>query len=288
MLKKIFSKLFIHFSVWSFAIITFFMVQVLLGLKNSGNYQPIQISLYLKYLALNLPWIVSLALPISGLFSASDVYISELLNKTTRQFFYSGKTATSKLSTFFAPATILGTFITLVCLLMTLLIIPTTNSGVKSLAFFMKTGTVSSNHAKSDREMSAYELLNQAHRLSLEITNAGQQQKTELKLKQNQFMVEVYKKFTLPLLGILLPLLGSILALILSKLHSGQRFLLFLFDIVILISIYFFLIAGESWGDRGILSPLAGMLLTPTFVAIIIVALIKRTSEILASGEASL
>jgi lipopolysaccharide export LptBFGC system permease protein LptF len=121
----------------------------------------------------------------------------------------------------------------------------------------------------------------------VENSQAGLQQKTGLTLKQNQFMVEVYKKFSIPLLGFLLPILGGLLALFLSKLHSGQRFILFLFNVFILTIIWLFIIAGESWGDRGILPPVAGMFLSPAFAGIVIAALIKRASEILASAETS-
>lgn len=272
--------------IWSFAVFLIFMLQVLLNLPNPGNRQPIQISTCLKYLALNVPWIIVLSLPISGLFSTSSVYISGLLNKTSRQFYFRGKSAISRLSAFLAPAATLGACIAFICLLLALFVVPATNTHISSLAGFMKTGAVPADLPKSDREMSVGDLLKQVNQLSLESGQASQEQKTGLRLKRNQFMVEVYKKFAIPLLGILLPVLGGIMALILSKLRSGQRIFLFLFDILILIFIWLFLVAGESWGDRGVLSPFASMFLTPAFAATIIVALIKRTGEILAStGE---
>jgi len=283
-----FFKILLHFLAWFFAITGVFIIQVVFGLQNIGNQQPVHTSLYLEYLMLNLAWIIALSFPISGLFSASSAYISVLLDKSNRELCYSGKTARSRLTLFLAPAATLGACIALVCLLTMLFVVPNANSRIISLVSIIKTGNVASTNNKTDRTMSIAQLMNQVNQLSLESTQADQEKKNELTLKQNKLMVEVYKKFAIPLLGLLLPILGSILALILSKLRSGQRMLLFLFDIAICLFSWLFLITGEVWGDRGALPPIVGMFLSPMLVAGIISALIKRCSEILASPKVCL
>jgi lipopolysaccharide export LptBFGC system permease protein LptF len=288
MLKINFSKLFFSFIVWSCAVSFIFVLMVLLNLPNNGNQQPILISTYLRYLTFNLPWIISLSLPISGLLATSDVYISGLLNKTASQSNFRGNTTISRLFSFLVPAATLGASIVMILFFDLAVIVPTANSRCAGLAIFMKTGAAPSNHLKSDREMGMRDLLKQVKLLSLESSQANQQQKMKIALKQKKIMVEVYKKVSIPLLGLLMPILGSIIALILSKLRSGQRVFLFLFDIILLIFIWLFIIAGESWGDRGSLSPFVSMFLTPACTLIIIVALLKRANEILASTEASL
>jgi len=101
----------------------------------------------------------------------------------------------------------------------------------------MKTGTAAFDGPQGDREMSVGQLLERAKQTSLESSHANAQKKIEIDLERNRLMVEVYKKFALPLLGFLLPILGGLMALILSKRRSGQWTIQFLFNIFLLILI---------------------------------------------------
>jgi hypothetical protein len=286
MFKRTYATISIHFLVWFSGITFILFLQLVLSLKEFGFKEPIQVSLYLRYLLLNLAWIVSLSLPLSGLFSSSSAYISGLLDRRAQDIHHDGKTQFSGLASFLAPAAALGFSVALICLAMCLFVVPSANLRSSNLAEFMKTGTATFDGPQGDREMSVGQLLERARQLSLESSHASVQKKIEMNLKRNRLMVEVYKKFALPLLGFLLPILGGLMALILSKRRSGQRTILFLFNIFLLILIWVLLIAGEAWGDRGILPPFASMFLTPLLAIIIIVALLKRCGEILASTEA--
>lgn len=286
MLKKIFATISIHYLAWFSGITFILFLQLVLSLKESGFKEPIQVSLCLRYLLLNLAWIASLSLPLSGLFSSSSAYISGLLNRRAQKIHHDGKTRFSELTAFLAPAIVLGFCIALISLVMCLFVVPSANLRISNLAEYMKTGTTTFDGPQNDREMSVGQLLERSRQTSLEGSHSNVQEKFEMDLKRNQLLVEVYKKFALPLLGFLLPILGGLMALILSKRSSGQRTILLLFNIFLLILIWVLLIAGEAWGDSGILSPFASMFLTPILTTIIIVALLKRCGELLASTEA--
>jgi lipopolysaccharide export LptBFGC system permease protein LptF len=288
MFKSSFRGILLHFSGWTFAVTLVLIVQILLNLPKIGNQQPIPILIYLEYLALSLAWTVPLSFSIAGLFGSSSFYISRVLKKNSQQDKSSNTSAFCKVARFLKPAATLGAFAFLVCLSLMLFIVPAANSRISKLVFTMQTGTMAPNTATSDRVLNLVRLLAKANQLSLESNQGDQHKRTELRLMKNQYMVEAYKILAIPLLGLLLPVLGALLALILSKLRSNQRILLFLFDVFVLIFIWLLLIVGESWGDRGLLSPFASMFLSPIIAALIIAALIKRASEILASAEASL
>jgi len=287
MLKKPFTIISLHYLAWFFGITLAFVLQLVLSVKEFRCEEPVLATMCLKYLLLNLAWIVSLSLPLSALFGSSSAYISGPFKKKVQQIHNAGKTPFSRLAGYCTPAVALGFCVALICLVMCLFVVPYANLRISRLTELMKTGTVAPDNPMSDREMSVGQLLEQAKQISLESSQANRQLKTELDAKRNQLMVEVYKKFALPLLGFLLPILGGLVALVLSKRRSGQRLILFLFDILLLILIWILLIAGEVWGDRGILSPFVSMFMTPAIAAIIIVALTNRCSEILESAEAA-
>src|SRR5512133_1772070 len=285
MFKKNFATISIHYLAWFSGITFMLFLQLVLGQKEFLFKEPIQVFLCLRYLLLNLAWIVSLSLPLSGLFGSSSAYISRLLNRGAQKIHHDGKTRFSGLASFLVPATALGFCIALVSLVVSLFVVPPANSRIINLVEFMKTGTATFDAPQSDREMSVGQLLERARQTSLEGSHANEQKKFEMDLKRNQLMVEVYKKFALPLLGFLLPILGGLMALILSKRCSGHWTILLLFNTFLIILIWVLLIAGEAWVDRGILPPFASMFLTPILATIIIIALLKRCGEILASTE---
>jgi lipopolysaccharide export LptBFGC system permease protein LptF len=286
MFKKPFAIVSLHYLAWFLGITLAFVLQLVLSVKEFRFEEPVQATMCLKYLLLNLAWIVSLSLPLSALFGSSSAYASGPFKKKVQQIHNAGKTPFSRLAGYCTPAVALGFCVALICLVMCLFVVPYANLRISRLTELMKTGTIAPDNPMSDREMSVGQLLEQAKQISLESSQANRQLKTELDAKRNQLMVEVYKKFALPLLGFLLPILGGLVALVLSKRRSGQRLILFLFDILLLVLIWTLLIAGEIWGDRGILSPFVSMFMTPAIATVIIVALTNRCSEILESPEA--
>ena len=289
MFKTFFRGILIHFSVCASALTLIFIIQYfLVYFSRTVHHDQISVSLCMEYIAIYLLWTFSVSFPIAGLFGASSLYISRFRKKNSPQVQEFGTSGFSKLTGFLMPSVVLGTLIFLVCMALMLFFLPYANTRACRIIDTADTGSSIPRSEKSDRELGLSELLQKADQLSIESGSADRQKKTELLLKKAQYMIEAYKLFAIPLLGFLLPIVGALLALMFSRLRWGQRILLFLFDIFILALVWFMLIVGETWGDRGLISPFAAMFSSPAIVAVIIAALIMRTRGILASNKAFL
>jgi lipopolysaccharide export LptBFGC system permease protein LptF len=286
MSKFLFRGIFLHFSVCASALTLIFIAQFFgVFFPQMTHHPQISFSLCMELLVLQLLWSFTVSFPIAGLFGASSLYISRLRKKNNRLVRGDNPAEFSKVTTFLMPSVALGAFIFLVILALALFVLPYANSRTGQIIDTVNTGYSAPRFPKSDREMGIREKLQMANQLSIESGKADRQRKAGLLLKKAQYMIEVYKLFAIPLLGFLLPMVGAILALMLFRLRWGQRILLFLFDIFIAALAWSLLIAGESWGDRGLISPFLSMFLSPAVVAAIIAALVQRVQGILFPSE---
>jgi hypothetical protein len=280
-----FTSVLLHFALWALAATALFCIHVLVVGLPKVRACRLGLGPATEFLALHLAWIAVLSLPIAGLLGSSSACMSQLLRRDSRTPSGAGTRSLSGLWPYLAPAAAIGGLTAAVCLAMNLYVLPAANSRLGD-TYSRLSGAKASWRWKNSREKSVGELLAQAKQLSQEIAQADEKGRIGPAETRNEIMVEVHKKFAIPLLGLLLPILGSMLALVLSALKWGQRLLLFLFDVSFLVLVWLLLVVGEAWGDHGVLPPFLSMFLTPALAAAIIAALSKRGCAVLALREA--
>jgi lipopolysaccharide export system permease protein len=131
--------------------------------------------------------------------------------------------------------------------------------------------------AKGDREMTVGEMMGEVESLDDAIARVRLQQGDSpvqrefideqvrsYNRRKNEFLVEVHKKVAIPFACIVFVFVGAPLGVVVRRGGKGVGFSL---GLVFYLSYYIFLVAGESFGDRGIIAPWFSMWLANIVLA---------------------
>jgi hypothetical protein len=131
--------------------------------------------------------------------------------------------------------------------------------------------------AKGDREMTVGEMMDEVRSLDDAIEKVGlqpdaspvqrefiEQQIESFNRRKNEFLVEIHKKTAIPFACIVFVFVGAPLGVVVRRGGKGIGFSL---GLVFYLSYYVFLVAGESFGDRGIIPPWLAMWLANIVLA---------------------
>ncbi len=277
------NSVFLNFGIW-FSILTLIqLVQSLIGILISANLEMLRPVLIIEYLFMSLGWISILTIPIATLFASTSTYLKmspSIHNKNDKT---SKKTSTLKFFLYIRPAIILGISGFIVSLILSFMITPNTNHRIAKYLFpYIKEGYPPKEiKPRGDREKSFSTLLKDAriaqNKLKL---SEFQKKRPHLEKIARTSMVEAYKKITIPLTALILSVFGSFLAILLSNLKTGRSIILMLFNIFVIVLIWFFLIKGEYLGDRGIIPPFISMILGPCLLLVLAIAIGPRAYSI--------
>lgn len=131
--------------------------------------------------------------------------------------------------------------------------------------------------AKGDREMTVGEMMDEVRSIDDAIekvysrteTSPAQrefmkQQIESFDRRKNEFLVEIHKKIAIPFACLIFVFVGAPLGVVVRRGGKGIGFSL---GLVFYLSYYVFLVAGESFGDRGIIPPWLAMWLANIVLA---------------------
>jgi len=142
--------------------------------------------------------------------------------------------------------------------------------------------------AKGDREMTLVEMRRALAKLDEGIAMAAaepaptfieekykKQQLQTLARRRNEYLVEIYKKTSIPFACCCLVLVGAPLGVVVRRAGKGAGFT---FSIGFFLLYYIFLLAGEAFGDRGIMPPWLAMWLPNIILTALGVYLLIRAA----------